>query len=436
MIDIKTKIHDAFSIEFKVGFKPRIENPRADFNVRMWIFIPNSLDINHSTYSKTDFYRDVKSNIRLVTPAYRLEDIALGPAEPVHAVLNSAEQDYEYELRVFSAIVKSSLRDCTGLTDAEYVEAIEAIFKAFYGFKDCQTRKLCGEFLCNICSQFAFKRIENGGDKKLLTGLILEIDNIRTRNGYVTVAPGRNESNYEYVHRQSVLKKYVESPFYLRVPKKKDGIIAEQAYYSVAAGLAMLFATIVAWAFQRRFGNLTWPLFIALIISYMMKDRIKELMRYYFAHRVGSKYFDNKATISFKGEKIGTLKEGMDFIPISKVPEEILELRNRQRSFDVESRVPDEKVILYRKSVKVDRDINDIIRFQVTSLLRKMDNPLKPVKALDADGNVTDVLCVKDYHVNIVLQYEQEGETDFKHFRVYITREGIQRIEEIVLPLH
>ena len=81
----------------------------------------------------------------------------------------------------------------------------------------------------------------------------------------------------------------------------------------------MVFATVVAFAFQRRFGNFSGPLFVALVVSYMLKARIKELARYYFAHRLGRKYLDNTADINIKEQPIGWLKEGMDFISDGKV---------------------------------------------------------------------------------------------------------------------
>ena len=429
MMDVKTKIHDAFSIEFKVGLKPRESSRDNNFDVGMWIFLPASLDINPATYSKSDFWRDVKSNIRLVTPSYRLDEIACGP--PAEAVRAASGEELEYQLKLFSAIVKSALRESRGISDAVFCKSVDDIFAAVGGFPACEARELCEEFLCNIVSQSAFRRIDDGGDKNSLTALVMRIDDIRRRRGFVTVGADDPERNKDYVYRQGVLKKFVERPFYLRAPKKRDGLVAEQAYYSVAAGLAMLFATVVAWAFQRKFGNLTWPLFIALIISYMMKDRIKELMRYYFAHRVGAKYFDNKAAIILKNKKIGSLKEGMDFVSYSKVPEQIRTIRDARRKFDGDLRVPDEKVIQYRKSVCVDRDINDIIRLHVGSFLHKADNPVKDVKVLGGNGEILEVPCTKDYHINIVLRYKHGSECDFKHFRISLTRDGIRSIEEI-----
>ncbi len=71
MIDIKAKIHDKFSVEFKVGFVADGERGN-DFAINTWIFLPNSLDINPATYGSEDFYRDVKSNVRFITPIFPL----------------------------------------------------------------------------------------------------------------------------------------------------------------------------------------------------------------------------------------------------------------------------------------------------------------------------------------------------------------------------
>ena len=79
MIDLEAKIHDKFTLEFKVGFNTeKTEKPLkfSDFVMNTWIFVPNSLDINAAKYSKDDFYRDIKSDVRLITPDYPLHDLA------------------------------------------------------------------------------------------------------------------------------------------------------------------------------------------------------------------------------------------------------------------------------------------------------------------------------------------------------------------------
>ena len=79
MIDLSTKIHDKFTLEFKVGFNTeQATKPMKyrDYVMNTWIFVPNSLDINAAKYSKDDFYRDLKSGVRLITPSYELHELA------------------------------------------------------------------------------------------------------------------------------------------------------------------------------------------------------------------------------------------------------------------------------------------------------------------------------------------------------------------------
>ena len=454
MIEVKTKIHDQYSIEFKMGFVT--DGQESDFTVGMWFFVPGSLDLTPATFTKTEFYRCVKSNVRLITPRFSLGEIAGGEAYPLKSVRNAAPGDYDYQLKLFCAIVKSSLRDERDKimdelnsgsdpvgTTRRYISDTLTILDEFLKLPRNDCHRYCCEFLCNvICADTFSLPIESLCREEFL-GLLGRIHDIRVENGFATVNPDDREGNKNYIHRRGVLKKYVESHLFLRVPKKRDGFVLEQALFSVAAGLAMLFATVVAWAFQRHFGNLTWPLFIALIISYMMKDRIKELMRYYFAHRISDKHFDNKAKIGLRSQVIGKLQEGMDFIRHGNVPQDVRELRNRSHIFEAESGFIDESVILYRKRVQLDlakmqscsnyklEGINDIIRLQVRPFLRKMDNPEVNVSKIDGEGKVISVPCSKDYFVNIILQYKYGDKTECRRYRLDLNRDGIQSMTEV-----
>ena len=100
-------------------------------------------------------------------------------------------------------------------------------------------------------------------------------------------------------------------------------------------------------------------------------------------------------------------------------------------------------MILYKKVVKLDREkmmenaswnysgVNDIIRLQVNSFLRKMDNPLVELDRVSEDGNVISEMLPKLYYINIVLEYHYDEVTDYKHLRIALTRDGIQKIEDL-----
>ena len=124
MIDLITKIHDKFTLEFKVGFNTEqaIKPMKySDFVMNTWIFVPNSLDINAAKYSKDDFYRDLKSGVRLITPSYGLHELAtdeeLLPSKSLITNFNDLHiapddtQDLIHSIRMYCAISKSAFRD-------------------------------------------------------------------------------------------------------------------------------------------------------------------------------------------------------------------------------------------------------------------------------------------------------------------------------------
>lgn len=456
MIDLKTKVHDRYSIEFKMGFVAGDQPHEGDFSVGMWIFVPGSLDITPTTFTKTEFYRSVKSNIRLITPRFNLGDIVSGEALPLKNLKSAAnDTDYDYQLKLFCAIVKSSLREerdrILSMTSSEqihdacinYVRNCKSILDEFEQLPSSKCHEYCMEFLFQSVYRYSYNLLINGIKDEQIVSLLKDIYALQIKHGFPVLEQNSPSKNSDYIHRRGVLKKLVESILFLRVPKKRDGVFVEQAYYSLAAGMAMIFATVVAWSFQRYFGNLTWPLFIALIISYMMKDRIKELMRFWFAHRLNDKYYDNKAKISIRSNKIGILKEAVDFIPLSNMPEEIEEIRNRVHLFGAEDIFSDETVILYRKKVQLDRSamersstyafsgINDIIRIQVRPFLRKMDDPITTLSIVNEDGEMVDVPCTKDYFINIILQYRYGDVTEFRRFRITLNRDGVKDLQEV-----
>lgn len=490
MIEVNTKIHDNYSIEFKTSFVTRRKLKDNDFSAYMWFFVPYSLDINKETYPKSRFYQDIKSNIRLITPKFLMRDIVSGTALPLSRLKDAftslsssptrtANHEYEYQIKMFAAITHSAARDaCNYILSGKhpvderaamcinYVDDYTTVLKEYRALKAIISQptitddmmscyRYGDEYMSNMMQLYCTRmlaRLLKGKDQdtpstaraiKTLQQCINNEMQYRSNRGYVNLSEDDHRSNREVEFRHRVLKKYVDSDLFLDVPKKKDGKFVEQLYLGIAAGLAMMFATVVSFHFQQKYGNFTLPFFVVLVISYMIKDRIKELSRYYFAHRIGSKFFDNKAEILIKDEKIGTIKEGMDFISSSKLPNEVKRVRYSQRLMEAENRLSDEKILLYRMAVHVDREklngmtpyettgINDIIRFNVNTMLKKMDNPRVKRQVMRPDGTVSTVMCDKLYYINIVLQLTFDGNTTLRRFRVAVNRDGIDSINEV-----
>jgi len=484
MIEDLIKIHDKFSVEIKLGFIARKKQEISDFAVNTWIFIPNSLDINRVTYEKTDFYRDLKSNIRLITPVYLLRDIAISDKPPFALMAQSFQDlaseptrtriaEYEYHIRMFVSIVKSALREeinhvlHNGIPDdleyliESYVKNISAISENYRNLrriinvptisKELMNYYLFGdEFLSNLIEQHTFKVLDGLGKKaampdnirKSLLDLIMAEVSYKHGKGYPVVEKDSPDRNRDLVFRLSLLKKYAENELFLTTNKKRDGVWIEQVYLSIAAGISMVFATAIAFSFQQKFGNFTMPFFVALVVSYMLKDRIKELARYYFAHKLGRRFFDHRTDISLSDHIIGWSKESMDFIPEIKVPAEVVKVRNRSAILEADNRSNREKILLYRRLVRLNRKsldecsqyptsgMNDIIRFNVSNFIQKMDNPVVPLYIPGESGSIGIVKGEKMYYINLVIQFKNEEQSEFKRYRIVLNRKGIREIEK------
>ncbi len=486
MIDIKVRIHDKFSVELKTGFVVAEKDEVNDFAVNMWIFVPNSLDINPDTYSNEMFYRDIKSNVRLITPVFLLREMAGGKAVPYGnieasfvnlASAPSAEQmaEYEYQIKMFMAIFKSSMRDESehilsenGKDDMEYlcsqfianVELISSKYRGLHRIinvpgipEQAMNYYMMGdEFMSDTIERNTFHLLEGLDDsarpmlKRIasrLRELLLAEARYRRQRGFIVPCDANAEQNRQLIFRQGVLKKYIESDLFLQARRKKDGVAIEQLYLSLAAGISMIFATAVAFSVQQKFGNFTMPLFVALVVSYMLKDRIKDAMRYFFAHKLEARYFDNRTTVSMIGQSIGWIKEGMDFIGEDKVPPEVMAVRARTPLVQAENRVNDEKIMLFRKMVRLDSEmlreedkysvsgINDITRFHLNSFAQKMDDPQAPLYCLDDNEEIRTLYAEKTYYINFVIQLVHEQQREYKRFRLTMNRLGIIDIEEL-----
>jgi len=484
MIEDLVKIHDKFAVEIKLGFIARKKQEISDFAVNTWIFIPNSLDVNRVTYEKTDFYRDLKSNIRLITPVYLLRDIAIRDKAPFALMENSFQElaseptrtrisAYEYHIRMFVSIVKSALREeinhilNNGISeDMEYLvdEYVENIRKVADNYrilrrvinvptisKELMNYYLFGdEFLSNLKEQHSFKLLEGLKKKPQLSeSVILKLQDLiaaevsyKREKGYPVVERDSPDRNRDLVFRLSLLKKYAENELFLTTNKRRDGVWIEQVYLSIAAGISMVFATAIAFSFQQKFGNFTMPFFVALVVSYMLKDRIKELARYYFAHKLGRRFFDHRTDVSLSDHNIGWSKESMDFVTETKVPAEVIKVRNRSAILEADNRSNREKIILYRRLVRLNRKsldecsqyptsgMNDIIRFNVSNFIQKMDNPVVPLYYPGETGGIAIVKGEKMYYINLVMQFKNEEQSEYKRYRIVMNRKGIREIEK------
>jgi hypothetical protein len=491
MVKEKIRIHGGESFEIDLGYLYNNDEKSSTYDIDAYIFTPRGLDINKSTYSKKKFFQDLKTNIRFTTPVYELRDIIDGEKSVFEKLNKSIDKylakpnkenakQYRYHIKMFVSIFRSSLSkhirriiskkvntEKQLLLD-ELFQTVDRIVESYRSIsakiKDAKVAEreqnvyLFGnEFLSySIEKQFLIliKKLSKRGDEIFLDELSKAKDYLekeldyQNKKGILRLKINDNKSNEGVVYRRGILRKFAEDRLFLNTRTEKEGVMVEQIIFSLAAGFAMIFATSVAFFSQQYYGNFTMPFFIALVVSYMAKDRIKELVRSNINNKIQSKYFfDHKTKIISGDEEIGICRESFNFVEYKKIPTTVKKIRKIEHLTEIENDWKGENVMRYQKRVtiynkrfeKVFKEydisgIKDIVRLNSSRFTTKMSSPYLPFYAWsDKEKKVVKIKGEKVYHFNIILVFKYKKERHIKRYRVYLNKKGIKRIEKVTI---
>ena len=217
-----------------------------------------------------------------------------------------------------------------------------------------------------------------------------------------------------------------------------------QFYYSLAAGIAMIFATAVAFYYNQKFGNFTMRFFVVLVISYMFKDRIKDWIKELINYLLRKETYDQSINIyDENGKEIGKVAQGFNFVPFHNLPDKILEARNSSHQTDIEDNSV-ERVMHYKMRIKLNakklynvfkyiriRGINDVTYFNTSPLLMRMERPETKILLVDEQKNFNFYRSEKVYHINMILVYRYKDMEKIKRYRIVLNRNGIKQVKAI-----
>ena len=491
--------HDRYQIELKLDYELG-KGKKTHYRISTYLFFPKSLGITKDSYPKDEFYRDVKNYIRIKTPILSLRDLIDSDITPLSAVQQIVPQANWYQdnelndrlihaLKLFGAMFKSTLREHLNLVDKRVQTAlskakihtlaesliedfinqskqISSRYRSFYAELNLPIVRedtflaytLVDEYISLLIEesatelfQIVSQHFDKANQEKCLEDLNQIVENERNHrlsHGYGSIIkPG--DPNEVYAFRASVLKKYVSSILHLSTDSQREGRGVEQILIAFAAGISMIFATIVAFYFQTIYGNFTFPVFVALVIGYMFKDRIKEIGRVLLTSKLHAFLYDRRINIkTLDGKyKLAVLREKISFISEKDLPQSVLTARHKDPFADLDNEGMGETVICHTKDIVLDASlfpkafkglpkvngINDIIRYNIQAYLRKMADPVKE-QLLLKNSQLKTVHTHKVYHVNVVSRYKSINprvEILHKRMRLVLTRQGIKRIEHI-----
>ncbi|MCB9545221.1 MAG: hypothetical protein H6706_04925 [Myxococcales bacterium] len=487
-IEGRIGVHDRRSFELKLDYSIDPERPVNRYAVDAFLFLPRSLGIHKDTYDYHRFYADVQAYIRFKTPPSTLATLAdLGAAEAplVHlrwliaelsrGGASGARRALRQALRLVGCQLRWALRREMGAllealdepgpaapaaealvsTLATFLDRFRALLATVKGRAAEETARLVDEFV-GLAAERQLTRLVSAIDQSpaagaLATARAASVARILAeRARRAALGFGESETSVgtpeeRLVYRLGVLKKFVMSVLFLDLARDPGRRAADVAAAGAAA-LAMFFAVLAAaWA-QSSYGVNTTPFVLIIVASYVVKDRIKDWARQFFAARMARWLPDHIVRIRepLSGETLGRCRETVRFMKLADVPPAVRALRYRRTPDALLAGKP-ETVLHYRKLVHIDsqahrrthgplRDLNDIIRVNIGAFLARADDATRRTLVYDADLDRAAPLDLpKVYHLNVILQMGSPDHTEAlstDRVRVVMDREGIIRLEE------
>jgi len=80
-------------------------------------------------------------------------------------------------------------------------------------------------------------------------------------------------------------------------------MFTEQMVFGFAAAVSMAIATAIAFYTQKTFGNFSTAFFYALVLSYILKDRFKEISRTFILGYLSRRFFSFRYVIRDRDTK-------------------------------------------------------------------------------------------------------------------------------------
>ncbi|MFL5345913.1 MAG: hypothetical protein ACJ8AT_14075 [Hyalangium sp.] len=499
LLQNRLEVHDRKQFEIKLEYQPSGADDETRYLVEMFLFVPNSLNIDAETYPRADFYADIHNYVRFTTPVMSLEELlssASSPLANLEAWLTTGagtEAEIVYQAKLLCCIFRGALRrfakvvdgrceppaasslseaDCAALQRivlgsqeavTRVLERFRAWTKATAGLRlQEKTRasfRLVDEYMSLTVEQYFRKAVADMDSlprsgvyieprKALMNTVILE-ETYRKDNQLRSVLSPTGD-NEEYMHRIGFLKKFCMNILFLSARRKGKRQGWEEVLFAFAAGLAMAFATAVAFWAQARFPQVSLNFFLIVVLGYMAKDRIKEGLRRIFSSFASRHLFDRMAEIVDPVTKktLGTLEERVDYGRLVKVPEEIASLRRLDDFITVSQGELAESVIRYQKEIVLDAEllprtqrgltgVTDIIRFNVERFLRDMDDPELALEYVDLeDFSVGRVKAAKSYQVDLAFRFTtdeaDQEKVSVQLVRLVLDRNGIKRMLRLI----
>jgi hypothetical protein len=475
-LDRRVGIHDRQQFELKLHYQSAEGERRSRYLVETFMFLPGSLNVGPDTVPAPTLYGDIHNYIRLRTPEYSWSEIDALPTAPLPRAKEEAKkvaagadpQRFVYECKLFATVLRATLRDFVDrledLAPPGSARQRELLDEALDGGSGLVSRfrqlgpivrkegfperaRLAWELADEHASVSIEQQLRRAivkldkaglGSKALyerLLGVILEEESYRRERAYPSILDPSSD-NEAYVHRAGLLKKFCTSALFLEIRRMAAQRTWQELFFAISAGIAMAFATVVAFWAQARYSQLEVRLLLIFVVVYMFKDRLKEASRAFFARFLDKHFWDRVIHIADpRGGSLGRCREKIEYLRPDRVPSDVLAARAALT--DPAVRLVEEElaetVTHYKKEIVLagQHAVTDILRFHIGRLTRDMDEQFQKIDWVDRETfDLAPIKAAKVYHIDVVFRFTtRAGEPPVCSLeRLVVDRRGIKRL--------
>ena len=314
------KQHGKKQIEVKQKIRITDKTKKLKYRVDTFFIFPGALQITENNFKKEEFKHNLKCYLSLSEQSPSLSGLRNELSELRLSPGQEEESDDFYRrfcLKYKTALQESSrsLMENQELSVEEteaFLQTVNKLLEEFRKIKSSQENSdhlvqlldkldeyltvvtaLCLRDLSEVCI---------GEPRNKILSFWQEVEKYRASRFPVESIEGESKES-AFLMRWSFLKKFVQSSLFLDIRYKQGAPLLTHSIYGSAAALSMLFATVVAFFYQDRYGSLSRNLFFALVIAYIFKDRFKEIVRDWLSNVIFRRWIPDRRLFIFLERK-------------------------------------------------------------------------------------------------------------------------------------
>lgn len=332
------KQHGKKQIEVKQKIRITDKTKKLKYRVDTFFIFPGALQITENNFKKEEFKHNLKCYLSLSEQSPSLSGLRNELSELRLSPGQEEESDDFYRrfcLKYKTALQESSrsLMENQELSVEEteaFLQTVNKLLEEFRKIKSSQENSdhlvqlldKLDEYL-TVVTAFCLRDLSEvciGEPRNKILSFWQEVEKYRASRFPVESIEGESKES-AFLMRWSFLKKFVQSSLFLDIRYKQGAPLLTHSIYGSAAALSMLFATVVAFFYQDRYGSLSRNLFFALVIAYIFKDRFKEIVRDWLSNVIFRRWIPDRRLFIFLGKKkVGCSKENFDFVSLNELP--------------------------------------------------------------------------------------------------------------------